>query len=635
MNGQAEVIAERCIACGNCVNVCSQGAKAFARSENQVNSLLAQNKEVIALVAPSFPAEFTELENPNQIVSMLKALGFARVVEVSFGADLVAMEYKKLQETTTGRGFISSDCPAVVACIERHHPALVPHLAPIASPMVAIARVVKAQYGADIKTVFIGPCLAKKGESEEIDEALTFTELRNMFVKHRIWNPGIEAMDFDPPHAAKGASFPVSHGLLSTMGKSVDLACNSVVVTDGKSNFISAIKEYEKGNLCGNHLELLCCEGCISGPGMSKNGNRFHRRNLISNYVQDKLKNLDKKAWDSQVATHKDIDFSQQFKAAEQHISIPTEEAIKEKLTAIGKYSSMDHLNCGACGYDSCREHAIAILNGLAENEMCLPDTIEKMHGMINDLNTSNEKLANARQALEHSEKLATMGQLSAGIAHELNNPLGVITMYSNILKEESKESEPFYKDLNLITEQANRCKEIVAGLLNFARQNQVKLEATNMTTFCKHSLQSVIKPENIQVSFQSSLDDHEAMIDQDQMMQVLTNLEKNAVEAMLDGGHLNINLEGDEAEVRIQITDTGSGIAKENLDKIFTPFFTTKAIGKGTGMGLPLVYGIIKMHKGQLKVESNTDPQKAQTGTTFTIVLPRGGSIENTEKKS
>jgi len=220
------------------------------------------------------------------------------------------------------------------------------------------------------------------------------------------------------------------------------------------------------------------------------------------------------------------------------------------------------------------------------------------------------------------------MGQLSAGIAHELNNPLGVISMYSNILKDESKDGDPIRKDLDLIVEQADRCKKIVGGLLNFARKNQVNTESTDIIEFCRRSLLSVVIPSNITTSFISKLETLEAEIDKDQMMQVLTNLEKNAIDAMPDGGKLSIEVEDHGLDFEIIITDEGCGIKEENMEKIFTPFFTTKEIGKGTGMGLPLVYGIIKMHKGQINVTSNTNNEKGPIGTRFSIRSPKKSII-------
>jgi signal transduction histidine kinase len=196
--------------------------------------------------------------------------------------------------------------------------------------------------------------------------------------------------------------------------------------------------------------------------------------------------------------------------------------------------------------------------------------------------------------------------------------------MYSNILKDEAKIDDPIIEDLNLIVEQAERCKGIVGGLLNFARKNQVKLSKTNMQNFAEHSIDSIIKPLNVNVSFKSEMKDPIAMVDKDQLMQVLTNIEKNAVEAMPDGGELKIYITDNDDEIEINISDTGTGISKDNMDKLFTPFFTTKKPGNGTGLGLPLIYGIVKMHKGQISVQSNNDPEKGQIGTNFKIKLPR-----------
>jgi signal transduction histidine kinase len=299
-------------------------------------------------------------------------------------------------------------------------------------------------------------------------------------------------------------------------------------------------------------------------------------------------------------------------------------EKVEEVLFHMGKVSEKDQLNCGACGYDTCIDHAVAIVKGLAENEMCLPYAIEKLHSSMQDLSLSNEQLADAQQALRQSEKLASMGQLSAGIAHELNNPLGVITMYTNLLKDETPKDSPLYNDLQLIADQAERCRKIVGGLLNFARKNQVQLVESNMVDFISRSIDSIIHSGNIEVIFENHISDPIAKIDKEQMMQVLTNLEKNSVEAMPKGGVLKITLTGTEHEVIIEVADTGTGIKVEHMDKIFTPFFTTKEIGKGTGLGLPLIYGIVKMHRGQISVVSNADPWKGPTGTIFTIKLPR-----------
>jgi signal transduction histidine kinase len=291
----------------------------------------------------------------------------------------------------------------------------------------------------------------------------------------------------------------------------------------------------------------------------------------------------------------------------------------------MGKITIKDQLDCGACGYESCIEHAIAIKKGLAEVEMCLPYTIEKLHKSVQDLALSNEKLSSMRQALKQSEKLAHMGQLSAGIAHEINNPLGVVIMYSNILLEESPADAPVREDLKLIVEQAARCKKIVGGLLNFARKNQVNYQLINIRELAEHSLEGVIVPENVRVTVSDKTTSPDAMLDNEQMMQVLTNLIKNSIDAMPDGGSIEIILEDTLGDVTMTVKDSGMGIKEEDKSKIFEPFFTTKGIGQGTGLGLATAYGIVKMHKGQISVDSNTDASKGPTGTSFKIILPRG----------
>lgn len=626
INGQADVILERCIGCGNCVKVCSQGAKAFHNSISAFNELMKSSKKVIACVAPSFPAEFTEFGDYRYFVGALKDLGFYKVTEVSFGADLVADKYSELLDNAKGKRYISSDCPAIVSYVEHYYPQLVDNLVPYSSPMEAMARALKKKYGKDIKLVFIGPCVAKKTESDEIDVSLTFRELREIFAERKIVYDKLILTEFDGPHSAKGAIFPISRGLLNTMGKSDEFGLSKIQVAEGTDNFRDAISEFNEGNLNVDYLELLCCKGCISGPGMTSKATRFKKRSLISDYVAEKFRRTNFDEWEAMKRIYLDIDFSREFKPIT-NLDIKSDEfEIQEILAKMGKQTPSDMLNCGACGYDTCREHAVAIVNGFAEDEMCLPNTIEKLHYSIQKLNVMNENLVNAKEALKQSEKLAHMGQLSAGIAHELNNPLGVITMYSNILIDETPDGNPIKEDLKLIVEQAERCKRIVGGLLNFARKNQVLLSQNNIEELCKRSLLSVIIPDNVKTSVSSSLNDPNVVLDKDQMMQVFTNLEKNAFEAMPNGGELKILISDKEnpKEVEVLVKDSGSGISKENLKKIFTPFFTTKGISKGTGLGLPLIYGIIKMHKGRISVVSNDNPENGKTGTEFKIVLPR-----------
>lgn len=624
-NGQAQVVSQRCIGCGNCVKVCSQNAKVFLQSKYEVNELLESGQKVAAIIAPSFPAEFVEIEDYKSLVGMLRSLGFSTVAEVSFGADMVAREYSNLINNGSNEGEISSDCPAIVYYIKHYHPNLTHRLSPIVSPMVAMTRILRAKEGDNLRVVFIGPCVAKKAESQEVDEAITFRELREMFEEKGITARNSVPTEFDPPHSGRGSIFSISRGMMQTAGIMEDVSERNIIIAEGSQSFKDAIREFEGGVVSDHHLSLLCCKGCIMGPGMSKGTQRYARRTKVGNYVRQKLKRLDTKVWQTEVDKYSMVDFSTEFQSDDRRLPNPHPDEIESVLNRMDKFQPQDHLNCGSCGYDTCYEHANAIINGYAEIEMCLPHTIEKLHRSVHELNISNDKLASAKQQLMQSEKLAHMGQLSAGIAHELNNPLGVITMYANLLLDEYSEEDARRHDVELIVEQTARCRKIVGGLLNFARKNQVVLSETDAVELTRRSIESVVKPPQVTIQFYPNLTNPVLPLDADQMMQVLTNLVKNAIEALPEtGGEIIVELTETPSEVNFIISDTGTGILKENLDKIFTPFFTTKEVGKGTGLGLPLIYGIVKMHKGKISVHSNANPEESPTGTTFTISLPK-----------
>ena len=628
--GQAKVIGERCIGCGNCVRVCSQKAKQVISTVGEVEQLLRSGQRVVACLAPSFPAEFVEMDH-RRLVGMVRALGFKLVNEVAFGADLVAREYRRLMARADGKRYIATTCPAIIGFIERYHPNLVGALAPIVSPMVATARALHELHGSDLRVVFIGPCIAKKGESNsihlpdgEIDVALTFVELRQMFESRELDPDSVEPSEFDPPRAGAGALFPISRGLLQAAQLHEDLISGDVIAADGRSNFVDAIREFEAGALDAHLLEVLCCNGCIMGAGMSTQSPLFSRRSRVSQYVRKQMAEQDSVHWRQELAHFEDLDMSRHFGVNDQRIPVPSEDELSAILSRMGKTQPEDELNCGACGYDTCREHAVAIYKGLAESEMCLPYTIEQLRTTVNDLDESHRKLASAREALMQSEKMAGMGQLAAGVAHEVNNPLGVILMYSHILLEEAENDSAFSEDLRMIAEQADRCKKIVGGLLNFARENRVVLESIDVRDLIDRSLKAVQPPENVHVVVKHQQGEPFVQLDLDQMTQVLINLITNAYAAMPEEGTLTVRTTHDDRTIDIIVSDTGVGISRENIGKIFDPFYTTKPMGQGTGLGLAVTYGIVKMHRGDIRVKSNADPGAGPTGTTFTITLPR-----------
>ncbi len=628
VEGQADIVVERCIGCGNCVRVCSQNAKQPVTSLPETLALLSFSQPVAACLAPSYPAEFERIP-PETLVGMLRQAGFRYVHETAFGADLVARAYRRLIERNPNKRFIASTCPAIVSFVESYHPDQIDCLAPVVSPMTAQARVIRKIHGQNVRVVFIGPCIAKKGEAAtngirpDVDTVLTFAELRELFEQKKIGPDTVSESEFDPPRAGTGVLFPVSRGILQAAGIKEDLMDGAVVAADGRLNFAEAIKEFQHGHLDAGLLEVLCCQGCIMGAGMTSTRPMFHRRSLVSKSARRQRTAFDRSAWLRHMAQFRDLDLNRIFHPDDQRMAVPAHQELRKIMARMGKRTPGDELNCGACGYETCREHAVAIYKHLAENEMCLPYTIEQLKSTVKQLNLSNEQLARTQEALMQSEKLASMGQLAAGIAHELNNPLGVVLMYSHLMLDGIETQSPLRGDAAMIAEQADRCKKIVSGLLHFARQNKVSFKTTDIRQLIVRALHASKTPRHIHVELHSETAALYAEIDPDQILQVLTNIIENAVDAMPGGGTLTLNAQDGSERFCVEISDHGTGIPPEHRAKIFEPFFTTKQIGKGTGLGLAVSYGIVKMHCGRIEIESNADPGHGPTGSTFRIILP------------
>ncbi len=622
MNGQAVVLSARCVGCGNCLKVCTQNAKSVRDGISPLRERLARGtaNEKVALVAPSFPAAFPAVD-PLCIVGALRTLGFTRVAEVAFGADLVSEAYRE-HVAQRDDPVITTPCPAVVEYIEKYHPELIPNLAPIVSPMIAAGKVMREKYGEDAMVAFIGPCVAKKLEILDehvagvIDAALTFDELSALFAEAGIDVAAQPAEEFDPPRAALGQIYPVSGGLLKSAGISSDVMDEGVIVVEGRQRCLNMINELAQGKVQSKLIDILFCEGCINGPGMSSPLNYYERRECIISWVKSRHRALDQADWHDSLERSRHLDLTRAYEDRHIEERIPEEREIQHILHTMGKHEAEDQINCAACGYESCRELAIAVARGIAEKEMCLQYTID-------NLERSHRELAEAQAQLIQTEKLASVGQLAAGVAHEINNPLGTIVLYSHLLLKQLKEMDPAQEDIRFIIEEAERCRTIVSSLLNFARQGKLVLNRISAADLLEPITAMIRKREEFsEIEIECDIDAQlpPLYLDVDQMKQVLLNLAMNACEAMPDGGRLRISVGQAKTprDMVIAFDDTGSGIPKENLSRLFTPFFTTKQIGKGTGLGLPIAYGIVKLHHGQITVRS-----EVMRGTTFTITMP------------
>jgi two-component system NtrC family sensor kinase len=615
-SGEANIIAEKCISCGYCVGGCSQGAKKIRSSVAEVTALLGSGRACAAMLAPSFPAAFPDLDAPR-LVGALAASGFAGVFEVAHGADLVSEQYFRLYHDLIASGdqrfVISSPCPAVVSYVEKICPELVPYLARIKSPMEAMAAVIRenaaaAGQAASPAVVFIGPCVAKKDEALRdslVDEVLTFPELRELFVACGVDPQRQEARLFDPPRADLGRLYPVTGGLLRAAAIDDDLLESPVAVVEGSTRVTELLQSLKESVRAGRKVEtrlfdLLFCEGCIAGPAITGELDLQGRKTLIVDYMKRNPPAPGARGGAPFSPARQRLDFSKAFRA-EPSVEVPVpEEDIRRILAVTGKVRPGDELNCRACGYGSCREKAVAVYRGIAEVEMCLPYLITKLETAIADLKENQGRLI-------HAEKLASMGQMAAGIAHELNNPLGVILMYAHLLKEELAErpgTDGQLEDVGRIIHESERSRSIVKGILNFAREEKVDREPTDINALLLEAIEAARSHDAAGlVRTEADLDDALGLckVDRRQIRQVFDNIIKNAIEAMPGGGSLTVESRKGVGQFTVSISDTGPGIPVENLPRLFSPFFTTKPAGKGTGLGLVVSYGIVKMHGGTI----------------------------------
>lgn len=627
IDGQAQVIYDRCIACGHCVKVCSQDAKQIY-NEIDITYKLLKEGNIVAIVAPSFAASFPN--DYKKVPTALRKLGFNKVIETAFGADLIANNYVQEIHNEQGKTIISSACPAIVSFIEKYYVDLVPNLAKVVSPMIALGRYLKKE-DENVKIVFIGPCVAKKNEAEDenvagvIDAVLTFTELKEVLHEQNINVNDCEESDFDGPHAMMGKAYPLAGGLLKTTDINDDILEKDIIVVEGKKKVTEIIEEIANNHINAKFTDILFCEGCISGPAIDTELNYYARREKVINYIDEKLHSTDKRVWKSNLYNARKLDLTRIFKVDNQRKPMPDEEQIRKILAETKKYDVKDELNCGACGYISCREYAIAIAKGLAEKEMCLPF-------LIDQLADAYHNLSNTQEQLKIAEKLASIGQLAAGVAHELNNPLGTILLYSSMMKNDIEKmfnNDQAVEDIELIVEEAKRCKNIVSNLLDFARQGKLHIKEFDLSELL-HDLIKLFSqnPASRNIIFNSNING-KCLIrgDEDQLRQVFVNIINNACDAMQDVDYkeFKVSLNKNDGEIIIEFEDTGKGIPKENYGKIFTPFFTTKSIGKGTGLGLAISYGIIKMHRGSINFTSEVDK-----GTKFTVKLPKNPEVIN-----
>lgn len=383
-NEQAHILKDHCINCGRCMEICPQNAKTFASDMDRVKGYLRQGFKTIISIAPSYLGVL-EFDRPGQVVDALQRLGFAEVRETAEGAAMVTDEYKKIIREKKMPNIITTCCPSVNDLVEKYYPDCVDLLAPVVSPMVAHGRYIKKVYGDDVKVVFLGPCIAKKQEAigdervfGAIDAILTFEELAIWLEEAGINIHDCEDRPMGNPDPKVNRLYPISGGVIQSVVAEEEADTYHKVYVDGLSNCMEMLECLQRGELDHCFIEANVCEGgCAKGPASAR---------WNTSYVKAKIK-IENEVSHKAARNLPDMSTEELYKQFEDNRlkdPVPTEEEIREVLKSTGKYSAEDELNCGACGYPTCRDKAIAVCQNKAELSMCMPYALTQAESMSN-----------------------------------------------------------------------------------------------------------------------------------------------------------------------------------------------------------------------------------------------------------
>ena len=379
---QAHIIGNECILCGQCFVVCPQNAKQIVDETEKVKVFLQSGDPVVVSLAPSFVANY-EGVGINAMRDALQKLGFYEVEETAIGATIVKNEYERMLKEDERDIIITSCCHSINLLIQKYFPAELEYLADVVSPMQAHCMDIKKRFP-KAKTVFIGPCVAKKDEAEHyegvVDAVLTFEELTNWLKEENIELK----TDMDSNEESRARFFPTTGGILKTMAQ--DAPGYTYMALDGIENCVDALKDIESGKIHKCFIEMSACSGsCIGGPVMEK----YHRSAPIKDYITIANYAGNK---DFDVVQPDNMELKKQFTYIEHRLQQPSETEIYNVLRQMGKFKPSDELNCGSCGYNTCREKAIAICQGKAEISMCLPFLKDKAESFSDTIvkNTPN-----------------------------------------------------------------------------------------------------------------------------------------------------------------------------------------------------------------------------------------------------
>jgi len=675
-DGKSKIIEESCINCGACIKACSKGAKKYQSGIDSLDRILEKGKGALIL-APSYVIIALKKYScsPEQFCTGLRKLGFSLVYEASFGADVVTKVYLNyISDLLKMKGrenvhIISSPCPSLMNFMEKHTSALLDEFAPIMSPMAAQAVLVKRWNNDQVNIVGASPCMAKKSELLDpgmglYEQELTFEELIKLIDERGIIPSNLEESEFDGIQALYGAGFPVSGGLTKALEPfsgeyGFNLLSDDYLIIEGEDRSTNFLKQMASLKTRGVGLsgypllmDILYCEGCIMGKSMGVEGDYWENRRIITNYTKRrfvKLKNESKECQGYSILVKNTVEapvfqewlaivehlikenkFSAAWNNLQYYKKTPTEEELRAILESDGKHSQEEELNCGACGYETCRERAIAVVNGENQPGGCIVHVKYK-----------------AKISLEENKRLQELDLLKSDflstVSHELRTPLTSVLGFSKIIqkrlddvvfplvktddKKVNRKIRQISDNVNIIISESHRLTNLINDVLDLSKMEAGKIDWKMESLFLKEVIErataatsSLFEQKGLEL-----IKDIEELPpiqgDKDRLIQTVINLISNAVK-FTDQGSITCHTKVTGNEIIVSIIDTGIGIAQEDLPKVFEKF---KQVGdtltdkpKGTGLGLPICRQIVEQHNGRIWVES-----KIGKGSTFCFTIP------------
>lgn len=489
IDDQAQIIEDKCIGCGDCFVVCPQNARNIQSDIPKIKEALRNNKKVIGTLAPTFASIY---KHPNNLFGILKALGFSHIEETARGAEIVSSLYKDYISNSIHQNMITSCCPSINLLIERLFPKLIDNLLPYESPMIVHSKLLKKEHE-DCFVVFVGPCISKKYEVQSyqdenvIDAVLTFEELNLWMEEENLKIDDINYKDDIVNSSITGVQYPMDGGIIKGLEDHLHANDYTPLQVSGLDDCISLFKALSDDQLQNVFIEANSCRGgCIGGPAISHCPvnvfvNKLNLKHFIANCKNKKT---------SPIKCYPDLNFTKKFYSKKTIVSHPTEEDITSILHKMGKLTLEDELNCSACGYNTCRDKAHAVFDGMSQIEMCIPYMRNKAERLTNVIFENSPNII----FLLDKDLIIKEINPSAKIAFEITNDNFIGKHISSLIDPEDFE---FVKN----SKQDILNKKVTYLKYNLiVNENIVYLEEQNIIMAVFHNL-SLIEKQNKQLA--------------------------------------------------------------------------------------------------------------------------------------